>query len=105
MMIRSTSISLKKMQGSCHEIAALLKALSHPERLLVLGRLARGASTVSDLVENSGISQSQMSHFLSRLKLEGLVQCERQGKFRIYSLADPRLARLLRVIQEEYCRS
>lgn len=91
------------MQGSCHEIAELLKALSHPERLLVLGRLSQGPRSVSELVEASGISQSQMSQFLSRLRLEGLVRCESQGKFRFYSLADPRLARLLKVIQEEYC--
>lgn len=97
------SISITKMERSCEDVSAVLKSLSHPRRLLVLGHLVNGPKSVSELVELCGISQPQMSQFLVRLSFEGLVSVEREGKFRIYSIADKRLKNLLILLQKEYC--
>lgn len=94
---------MAKMEAACEEVCVILKALSHPQRLLVMGHLLQGAKTVSDLVELCGISQSQMSNFLMRMSAEGLVHAEKQGKFKFYSVADRRLISLIRTIQEQYC--
>lgn len=103
-MVGSSVISIPKMEKACEEVCKILKALSHPQRLLVMGHLLRGPKTVSELVELCAASQSQMSQFLTRMGMEGLVKVERQGKFRVYSVADRRLASVLRAIQAEYCR-
>lgn len=97
------SICVVKMKQSCEEVSALLKALSHPQRLMVLGHLLEGPKSVSELIHLCSTSQSQMSQFLRRMSMEGLVKVERRGKFRVYSVADRRLNRLLKVIQAEYC--
>lgn len=96
-------ISMVKMERSCEEVCVILKALSHPQRLLILGHLLQGSKNVSELVELCGVSQSQMSHFLTRMGKEGLVRSEKQGKFKVYSVADRRLSALMKAIQEQYC--
>ncbi len=97
-------VSIRKMQNSCEEVSLILKSLSHPQRLMVLGHLLRGSKTVGDLVDLCKVSQSQMSQFLIRMKYEGLVSSEKNGKFQVYSLADKRLIQLMKTIQSEYCR-
>lgn len=97
--------SVMKMEKSCENVSQLLKSLAHPRRLMILGHLTTGPKTVSELVELCEVSQSQMSHFLMRLSLEGLIQCEKEGRYRVYSIADKRLKKLLDLIQKEYCGS
>lgn len=96
-------VSINKIKKSCDEVCLILKSLSHPQRLLILGHLLNGPKTVSELVELCDASQSQLSQFLTRMKLEGLIKSEKEGRFQHYSLADKRLASLLKTIQKEYC--
>lgn len=96
-------VSIKKIQKSCEEVCAMLKALSHPQRLMVLGHLLTGEKSVTELVEACGVSQPQMSQFLMRMKNEGLIVCRRDGRFQYYSVGDERLVALMKTIQYEYC--
>ena len=84
-------------------MALILKSLSHPQRLLILGHLLQSSRTVGELVDLCEISQSQMSQFLTRMKAEGLLDSEKLGKYQIYSISDKRLIHLMEVIQREYC--
>lgn len=98
------AVSAHKIEKSCEEVCLILKSLSHPQRLLVLGHLLEGPKTVGELVELCRAAQSQMSQFLIRMKLEGLILSEKDGKYQVYSLADKRLIRLMKTIQAEYCK-
>lgn len=102
--IKVTKISVAKMGNACQEVSDLLRALSHPQRLMILGHLTQGAKTVKELTELCGISQSQLSQFVGRMKSEGLVSSERRGKFQYYAVADERLVQLIAVIQNIFCR-
>jgi ArsR family transcriptional regulator len=95
---------MKKIKRSCEEVAQILKALSHPQRLLILGHLLEGEKTVSELEKVCDISQSQMSQFLGRMKLEGLVDSRKEGRFQYYFVSDDRLKHLMFTIQQEYCK-
>lgn len=97
------ALSVAKIKKSCVEVSGILKALAHPQRLMILSHLLQGPKTVSELVDACGASQSQISQFLMRMKLEGLVRAERDGRFVRYSVADKRLVQLMKVIQSEYC--
>ncbi len=97
------AVSTAKLKKSCVEVSQILKALAHPQRLMILGNLLQGAKTVTELVESCEASQSQISHFLMRMKLEGLVKANREGRFVYYSVADQRLVKLVQVIQNQYC--
>lgn len=100
-----TQVSVAKIKRSCEEVCQILKALSHPQRLLIMGHLLQGPKTVGELVDLCEISQSQMSQFLTRMKIEGLVTSEKDGKFSVYSVGDKRLVKLMQAIQAEYCRN
>jgi DNA-binding transcriptional ArsR family regulator len=97
------TISVKKIKRSCVEVSSILKALSHPQRLMILGHLLSGEKTVTELVDTCEISQSQMSQFLARMKAEGLIACRRDGRYQYYMVADDRLLKLMRAIQDQYC--
>ncbi len=99
------AFSIRKIRKSCEEVCLILKALSHPQRLLILGHLLEGSKTVGELVDLCEASQSQMSQFLIRMKFEGLVSSKKNGKYQVYSLADRRLIHLMRTIQSEYCEN
>jgi ArsR family transcriptional regulator len=101
--IKTHQISISKMERSCQEVSELLKALSHPQRLMIMGHLVQKPRAVSELQELCGISQSQLSQFLRRMRSEGLVTCERKGKYQYYAAIDDRIMKLMSALQNLYC--
>lgn len=102
-MGKQVKLSIAKMNHSCEMVSGLLKALSHPQRLMILGCLMNGESTVADLLTKCDISQSQASQFLMRMKAEGLIRSRVEGKFRVYSIADENLRKMIYSIHSIYC--
>jgi len=85
------------------EAAALLKALAHESRLMVLCQLLDGEFSAGALLDASGLSQSALSQHLARLRDEGLVSTRREAQTIYYSLADPAVARVLQTLADIYC--
>lgn len=76
------------------EIAQRFRVLSDPMRLKILHELATDELTVTDIVERTGGSQSNISKHLSTLLSHGLVSRRRQGTSAFYSVADPSIFQL-----------
>jgi len=91
------------MDEAAAEAADLLKSLSNAGRLRILCALVPGDMNVSELETALGASQSYVSGQLLRLRNEGLVACERNGRSMRYSLADPRIRPLLERVYELFC--
>lgn len=85
------------------EAAALLKSMSHADRLLLLCQLVEGELTVSELGERSGLQQPSLSQQLGVLRREGLVATRREGKFIHYRIASPAVLALLTVLYQQFC--
>jgi ArsR family transcriptional regulator len=96
-------ISISKLGEKCETVSGLLRALSHPQRLMIMGHLIQGDKTVTELQELCGASQSQLSQFLGRMSLEGLLSHKRKGRFQYYSVSDKKVVKLMRAIQSIYC--
>jgi ArsR family transcriptional regulator, cadmium/lead-responsive transcriptional repressor len=77
--------------------AAFFAVLSSPIRLSVLQLLVDGERCVTELVDTLQIAQPRLSNHLACLRRCGFVQVRRQGTFLHYSLADPRLADIVRL--------
>lgn len=78
-------------------LAKFFRALGDPTRVRILKILLEdGPRSVSELVEETGASQSRVSTHLGCLKWCGLVASVRDGKRVIYSIGDDRVAGLLR---------
>jgi DNA-binding transcriptional ArsR family regulator len=85
------------------EAAALLKALAHEARLMVLCQLVEGEHSAGALKESSGLSQSALSQHLAKLREEGLVATRREAQKIYYRLADPNVERVLDTLAAIYC--
>lgn len=92
------------MAASAEEAAACLRALSNPSRLLLLCHLVDGEKSVGELELALDLGQAYVSQQLARLRAEGLVKAERDGRIVRYSLCDPRVTPILQVLYEEFCK-
>ena len=93
----------KNMKQKCDAVARVLKALAHPQRLLILCTLASGEKTVGEIEKACDASQSAVSQFLNRMRLEGLVSSEKRGSFVYCKIADPQVNQLIQSLYEIYC--
>lgn len=93
----------KTMRQRCDTVSRTLKALAHPQRLLILCTLATGEKTVGDIEEACEASQSAVSQFINRMRLEGLVSSEKRGSFVYCKIADPKVNQLIQSLYKIYC--
>jgi len=82
----------------------MLKAISHPMRLAILGRLSDGNRlTVTEIHKLLEIEQSTASHHLGILKDKGILASIREGKNTHYYLKRKNLSKLVSCISECAC--
>lgn len=91
------------MAEHAEEAAALLKALAHPARLLVLCRLVDGECSVSELQPLVGLSMSALSQHLSVLRELELVATRRESQTIYYSLVPGPAVGVLDALYAAYC--
>jgi DNA-binding transcriptional ArsR family regulator len=70
------------------EASQLLKALSHPGRLVICSRLKDGEMSVGEMEQELGIRQPRLSRELAKLREEGLVETRRESKMIFYRLSE-----------------
>lgn len=75
------------------ELGGLLRVLSHQDRILIIQLLAsRGEHDVGSIAEGLELPDTRVSQHLSVLRTHRIVQEERRGRQRFYSLAMPDMA-------------
>jgi len=77
------------------------KLLGEPNRLKIVGLLAKQPHSVEQLAEELGISVSTVSHHLSRLADAGLVSARAESYYSIYSLRTEMLTAMARTLLRE----
>lgn len=77
---------LGAMAVRAHDASDFLKALAHPNRLLILCILCEGERSVTELEQMLALRQPTVSQQLARLRADGLVSARRQGKTIYYSV-------------------
>lgn len=100
----TATVELQALEQKAGEVAAVLKALANPRRLLLLCKLAeQGRMSVGQLATSVGISQSALSQHLAVMREERLVAFDRDGQTLHYRIADQRLTALLDSLYRIYC--
>lgn len=94
-----------RMASHAQPVAAVLKALSHEGRLMILCHLAGGEKSVTELEDLLGQRQAAVSQQLSRLRLEGLVKTRREGKAIYYAIQDARVLQLLQLLPDMFAKA
>jgi DNA-binding transcriptional ArsR family regulator len=72
--------------GDEERVAALARVLAHETCVRLIDALGAGEATVSDLVYRLGLEQPRVSTHLALLREAGLVDCQADGRQRVYAL-------------------
>ena len=78
--IRSTIASVVDQPDELRELRIVHKALADVNRLRIVQRLAYGDASVTDLIEEVGLSQPLVSWHVGRRRAAGLVETRRNGR-------------------------
>jgi DNA-binding transcriptional ArsR family regulator len=78
--IRSTIANVVDQPDDLRELRRFHKVLADVNRLRIVRRLADGPATVTELIEDVGLSQPLVSWHLGRLREVGLVTASRRGR-------------------------
>jgi len=96
--------TMSELRQRSEGVAALLKQLSHPQRLLILCCMIDGEKSVGEIEVACGASQSAVSQFLKGMRLEGLIGSRREGKQVYYKIVDKRVLRLIKALYKIFCQ-
>jgi len=80
------------------QIAERFRVLAEPNRLRMLNLLLTGERTVSELVEETGLTQANVSKHLGLLRSTDFVERRKDGLYSIYSISDPSVAVLCEIM-------
>jgi DNA-binding transcriptional ArsR family regulator len=86
------------------QASQLLTLLANPSRLRILCVLQEGEQSVTALGDVVDLSQSALSQHLAKFREAGIVSTRREAQSIYYSIADTRVARLLEVLAELFCK-
>ncbi len=100
---RAKPIDPALLREATGQAVAVLKALAHEARLLLLCQLSQGECSVGELEELLDIHQPSLSQQLGVLRAEGLVDTRRDGKNIYYRVADPAALEILALLYRLYC--
>ncbi|MDO6409445.1 MAG: metalloregulator ArsR/SmtB family transcription factor [Pantoea sp.] len=95
---------LNLLQTQADKAAALLKTLSHTQRLMILCVLIDKPGTeAGELTRISGLSASATSQHLARMKSEGLIEGIREARFIRYHIKNEAIFAVVQTLKNIYC--
>lgn len=97
------TLDIQRLRANADAAGQLLKALSNPDRLLLLCQLSQGERNVSELETLLGIQQPTLSQQLAVLRREGLVDTRREGKQIYYRICSPAALAVIDTLYQLFC--
>ncbi|MDD2907573.1 MAG: metalloregulator ArsR/SmtB family transcription factor [Candidatus Gracilibacteria bacterium] len=86
---------MNEMIKRVSDISELMKSFSNKDKLAILCFLGNEEKNVSEIMKCSSISQSQISQYLGKMKLEGILDSEKKGKEVFYKISDNKILELI----------
>ena len=100
----TTVMDMESLRRSADSACRLMKALSNPDRLLLLCQLTEGEKRVGELEALVGIAQPTLSQQLGVLRDEGLVTTRREGKNIYYQIASTEALAVMQTLFDQFCK-
>ena len=101
---KTKNTSLEIMKRNSAKAEAMLKLLANSNRLMILCHLVKGRKSVGQISELVGLSQSALSQHLAKMRLQGLVESDKQGKMVYYHINNPEVEAILSTLYLIYCK-
>ena len=80
--------------------ASICKGLADPKRLIILYSLRHGELSVSEICDQAGFAQANVSQHLAVLRDKGLVLARKEGQFVFYSVSSPKIIEALDLLRQ-----
>lgn len=96
-------VQADKMVAAADRAGALLKALSHPYRLIIVCQLIDKERSVGELASLLKIRDSTVSQHLALLRKDGLVDARRDGQTVWYSIGSKPAREIIEALYRIYC--
>ncbi len=100
---RRPGLSPADMQDRAVAVAALLRTLSHPARLMLACALAEGEYSVGELENRLDIRQPTLSQQLGVLREAGVVETRREARQIFYRLTGEKAAQVIEALYAIFC--
>ena len=97
-------MNITDLANSSGRASEFLKSLANAQRLRILCLVMEGERPVGEIAEAVGANQSSVSQNLALMRREGLVVSRRSGQTIYYRLADKRLIKLFRLLNDMFCK-
>jgi DNA-binding transcriptional ArsR family regulator len=97
-MSKASAQTIRECRRLADTWGPVLRGLANPDRLLIVLWLADTTSTVRELEDVTGLSQSLVSYHLRTLRDAGLVTSTAMGRANAYRLAHPDLDKLASLV-------
>lgn len=92
-----------RMVAAADKAGALLKALSHPYRLIIVCQLIEKERPVGELADLLKVRDSTVSQHLALLRKDGLVDARRDGQTIWYSIASRPAREIVKTLYGSFC--
>ena len=86
---------MNEMIKRVSEISELMKSFSNKDKLAILCFLWNEEKNVSEIMTCTSISQSQISQYLWKMKLEWILDSEKKWKEVFYKISDSKILELI----------
>ena len=96
-------VALGDLAQHADAASQLMKALSNPNRLMILCTLNEGELSVGMLNERLPLSQSALSQHLAVLRAAELVYTRREAQTIYYGLSAGPAMEVIRVLHDHFC--
>jgi DNA-binding transcriptional ArsR family regulator len=97
-------MNITDLANSSGRASEFLKSLANAQRLRILCLVMEGERPVGEIAEAVGAKQSSVSQNLALMRREGLVVSRRSGQTIYYRLADKRLVKMFRLLNDMFCK-
>lgn len=97
------SQDLEQLANSANDAAGLLKAMSNPNRLMVLCSLLDNEMSVNELNQIIPLSQSALSQHLSALRKAELVNTRRESQTIYYRIQGEAPLAIIKTLKQLFC--
>ena len=93
-----------ELEDSVTPASTLLKAMSNPNRLMILCILQDGEKCVGELQKILKISQPALSQHLKKLKNMGIVESRHSKQQVFYKIIDLGAIKIVKTLYDVFCR-
>lgn len=85
--------------NNAEKIAEIMKNFSNKDKIAILCFLWDEKKNVSEIMKCSTLSQSQISQYLGKMKLEWILESEKSGKEVYYKIADLKILEIIKALK------